>query len=85
MHDQIHANLRGHAIAEGIHVAEFPGGVHVHQREGRLGRIERLSREVQHHRAVLADRIEHHRIRRLGDELAHDVDALRLEALEMRQ
>ena len=55
MHDQIHAHLRGHAIAEGVHVAEFPGGVHVHEREGRLGRMKRLPRKVQHDRAVLAD------------------------------
>ena len=42
-------------------------------------------RQVQHHRAVLADRIEHHRPLALGDHLAHDVDALGLEALEMGQ
>ncbi len=44
-----------------------------------------LRRQVQHHRAVLADRIEHHRTLGLGDDLAQDVDALRLELLEMGQ
>ena len=34
---------------------------------------------------ILADRIEHHRALGLGDHLAHDVDALGLEPLEMRQ
>ena len=42
-------------------------------------------RQVQHHRRILADRIEHHRPRRLGDGLAQDVDALGLEPVEMRQ
>src|SRR3546814_1824520 len=38
---------------------------------------------MQHHRRILAHRIEHHRPLGLGDHLAHDVDALRLELLEM--
>ena len=51
---------------------------------GRAG-IERLQRQVQHHRAVLADRVEHHRPLALGDDLAHDVDALGFEPLQVRQ
>ncbi len=50
---------------------------------GGLRRIERLHRQMQHHRRILADGIEHHRIGELGRHLAHDVDALRLEALEV--
>jgi hypothetical protein len=38
---------------------------------------------VQHHGAVLADRIEHDRPLRLGDRLAQDVDALGLEPVEI--
>ncbi len=40
---------------------------------------------MQHDRAVLADRVEHHELLGLRDRLAHDVDRLRLEALEVRQ
>ena len=39
--------------------------------------------QVQHHRAVLADRIEHHRIFGLGDDLAQNLDALGFEALQV--
>ncbi len=55
------------------------------QREGRRRRIERLARQMQHDRAVLADRIEHHRALGLGDHFAQDVDALGLEALKMSE
>ena len=55
------------------------------QRERRLRRIERLHREMQHDGAVLADRVEHYGTFALGDNLAHDVDALGFEALKMRQ
>ena len=37
------------------------------------------------HRAVLADRVEHHRPLALGDGLAQDVDALGLEPLQVGQ
>ncbi len=55
------------------------------QRERQRPREERLPRQVQHHRAILADRIEHHRPRGFGDRLAQDEDALRLEPVEMGQ
>ena len=82
---QIEPEPRGRLVAERDHLAELPGRVDVQERERRLRRIERLHRQVQHHRAVLADRIEHHRPLALGDDLAHDVDALGLEALKMRE
>src|SRR5690606_23196355 len=62
-----------------------PGRIDMEQRERRRRWVERLARQVQHDRAVLADRIEHHRVVRLGDNLAHDMDALGLEAVEVRQ
>ncbi len=40
---------------------------------------------MQHHRAVLADGIEHHRLLALGDDLAHDVDALGFKPLKVGQ
>ena len=79
MHDQIEAEPPHLGIAKLDHLAELPGGVDMQQRKRRLARIERLQREMQHHREVLADRIEHHRIAELGRDLAHDVDALGLE------
>src|SRR6185437_3782471 len=45
--------------------------------------IERLERHMQHHARVLADRVEHHRIGELGSDLAHDLDRLGLEPLQM--
>ncbi len=55
------------------------------QRERQRAREEGLPGKVQHHRRILADRIEHHRALRLGDGFAQDVDALGLEPVEMRQ
>src|SRR5438270_10324762 len=81
----MHAELARTAVPELVHRAELPGGVHVEQREGRHGRMEGLHREMQHHRAVLAGGIEHHRPLALRDYLAQDVDALGLEPLEMAE
>ena len=75
--------LGGHARAERVHVLELPGRVDVEERERRRRRRERLLGQAQHHRAVLPDRVEHHRVLGLGDDLAHDVDRLGLEPLEM--
>src|SRR3546814_16948589 len=61
----------------------FPGRIHVQQRERRRRGVESLFRKMQHNGAVLADRIEHDRLFRLCDDVAHDVDALRLKALKM--
>ena len=44
--------------------------------------MKRALREVQHHRAVLADGIQHHRILGLRNYLADDVNALGLEPLQ---
>jgi hypothetical protein len=44
-----------------------------------LAGIEGLEREMQHHRGVFSDGIEHHRVAELGRDLAHDVDALGFE------
>ena len=83
VNDQLHAGRVRGTVAQLVHGAEFPGGIDMEQREGRRCREESLLRQVQHHRAVLAHRIEHDGLRRLGHHLAHDVDSLRLEALEM--
>ncbi len=85
MHDQVEAEpLRG-CVAERDHLAEFPGGVDVQQREGRLRRIERLQREVQQNARILADRVHQHRVAKLGRDLAQDRDRLRLQPSQMRR
>ena len=66
-------------VAELDHLAELVGGVDVQQREGNRAGIERLLRQPQQDRRVLADRVEHHRPLELGDHLPHDVDALGFE------
>ncbi len=84
-HQQLHPGVLRRLFAQRIHVLELPRRVDMHQREGRRRGIERLLRQVQHHRAVLADRIEHDRLGRLGRDLTHDMDALGLEPLQVRK
>ncbi len=83
VHDQPRADLGGVPVAELDHLAELVGRVDVQQRKRDRARVERLLREPQQHRRVLADRIEHHRPLELGDHLAHDVNALGLERPEV--
>ena len=79
VHDEIDPEPLRLGVAEGDHLAELPGRVDMQQGKRRLGGVEGLAREMQHHRGVLADRVEHHRMAELGHHLAHDVDALGLE------
>jgi len=82
---QIEVVLAAVPVPELDHLSELPGGVDVQQREGELARVERLAGQVHHHRGVLADRVEHHRVVELGGDLADDVDALGFELLEVAQ
>ena len=72
-------------VAKCVHLTELPHGVHVDQRERRLAGIERLHCQVQHDRAVFTNAVQHRRIVTLGNGLAHDVDGLCLQALQVRQ
>jgi hypothetical protein len=81
--DQLHPDLARRAVAELVHLAEFPAGIDVQHRERRARRIESLASEMQHHRRILARRIKQHRPLALGDHFAHDVEGLRFEKLEM--
>ena len=84
MDDELEAELLGDVlVAELVHVAELPRRVDVHEREGGLGRKEGLLREAHHDGRVLADRVKHDRVFKLGGHLADDVDALGLELTEM--
>lgn len=57
MRDQLHAALAHHAVTKLVHRAELPGRIHLHQRKRRRRRIKRLSRQMQHDRGVLGDRV----------------------------
>jgi hypothetical protein len=81
--EQVHARRAGRLFPERIHVAKLPRRIDMEQRERRRRGMERLARQVQHHRRILADRIEHDRTLRLGHDLAHDMDRFGFEAVEM--
>ena len=83
--DEPRADRLGHLVAELNHFAELVGGVDVEQRKRNRARMERLLRQAQHHRRVLADRIEHDRPLELRHDLAQDVDAFRFERAQMIQ
>jgi hypothetical protein len=55
MHDEVEPKRAHGPVAEGDHVAELPGGVHVQQRERQLRRPEGLAREMQQHGRIFAD------------------------------
>ena len=83
--DEALAELGDAAVAVLDHLGEVVARVDVHDRERELGGTERLLGEAQHHDRVLAAREEQHRPLALGGDLAHDVDRLGLELVEMRQ
>jgi hypothetical protein len=79
---QFHSRRRRRPLAQFVHRLELPSRIDMEQRERRCRREERLLREMQHYCRILADRIQHHRTHRLGDDFAQDVDAFGLETLE---
>ena len=76
--DQVEAQLFRALVAEGDHLPELPGRVHMQQREWRIGGIEGLHRQMQQHGGILADGIEDHRPLAGGRHLAKDMDAFGL-------
>ena len=85
MHDQLGVDVATECVAERDHLAELEGRIDVKQWERQPSRRKGLLRQANHHRRVLADRVEHHRVLTLGDDLAHDVNALGLELLQVAQ
>ena len=81
--DQPRADFLRVAVAELDHLPELVRRVDVQERERNRPRIERLLRQAQQHRRVLADRVQHDRPLELGDDLAHDGDAFRFERAEV--
>ena len=72
-------------LAKVDHLAELPRCVDVHQWKGRFGRVERLLRQAHHYGGVLADGVQHDGSVELGSHLAHDMDALGFQLLEVGQ
>src|ERR1700694_5317484 len=83
MHQEFQAEFRCGGIAELEHFPEIPPRCDLQQRKRRLRGRKRLAREVQHHRAILAHRIEHHGLFTLRDHFAQYVNALGLEPLQI--
>ena len=80
---KIKAVLLHGIVAEGDHIPEFPGGVYMEKRKGRLLRPEGLQGQVQHDGAVFAYGIEHDRLFAFRRDFAQDVDRLRLQLVQM--
>ena len=85
MRDQLDIVFGRDPITEFVDLAKLPRGVDIEERKRKPARRERLARQMQHHRRVLADRIQHDRPLRGRRHLANDVDRLGLERLEMGQ
>ena len=82
-HDQPLAQLGHAAVAELDDLGEVVAGVDVHEREREARRAERLLGQAQQHDRVLAAAEQQHRALELGGDLAHDVDGLGLERLQV--
>ena len=85
INDQIHPGILRRLFAQRIHVAELPRRIDMQQRKRRRRRVKRLLGQMQHRGAVLANRIQHHRVLGIRHNLAHDVNALRLKTLQVSQ
>ena len=76
VHDELQPDRADRFVAEGDHLAEFPGRVDVQQRKWRRRGGEGLEGQMEHDAGVLADGVEHHRTLELGHDFADDVDGL---------
>ena len=85
VHQQVKVHFLNHLRAELVHFLELPAGIHMQHRERQLAGIERLACQMQHHGGILADRIQHHRVLKLGSHFTNDVDALGFQLLEVGQ
>ncbi|CCJ76496.1 hypothetical protein BN135_1560 [Cronobacter muytjensii 530] len=79
MHQQFAAVGFGGTVAEFVHFAKLPAGIHMQQRERQRAGIKRLARQVQHHAGVFADGVHHHRVSEFRSHFTNDMDAFRLQ------
>ncbi|CQR23188.1 Uncharacterised protein [Yersinia enterocolitica] len=85
MHQQLTAKRFSRVVTEFIHFTEFPAGVHMQQWEWQVTGEECLARQMQHHRRVFTDGIEHHRVTEFGGHFTDDMDTLRLQLPQMSE
>lgn len=81
--EEVEPVLARDLVAKRDHLLELPGRIDMEERKGQPSGCKGLHGEVQEHRGILADRIEQHRALTFCDDLAHDVNALGLEAVEV--
>jgi hypothetical protein len=84
MNDQLRADFARIGITKLDHFGELVACIDVQERKRYLAGIEGLLRQPQHHRGVLADRIQHDRTREFGCGFPQDVDAFGLQGFEVR-
>ncbi len=82
-HDQAFAQIGGQLVAAGDHFGKVVLGVDVHQREREPRRPERLLRQAQHDDGILAAGEQQCGIPALSRDLAHDVDGLAFQRIQM--
>ena len=80
---QAGAELRDTAVAVVEHLLEVVAGVHVHEGERDLRGVERLLGDAEHDDRVLAAAEQEARALELCSHLAHDVDRLGLDGIEV--
>ena len=83
--NEIKTIFRGLPVAQFEQVPEIPPARDMKEGKGRGRRIKGLQRDVEHHRRILANRIEEHRTLCLGHNFAHDVDGFGFKPFEMGQ
>ena len=83
--DQAHAAGLRNRVAQIVHRAEFPCRIDVEQGEWRGRGEEGFSREVEHHRRILADAVEQDGRAAFRNDLTEDMDRLRLQPIEMAE
>ena len=81
--DELLAELGDAAVAKLDDLGEVVAGVDVHEREREARRAKGLLGQAQQHDRVLATAEEQDRALELGGHLAHDVDGLGLQDLEV--
>ncbi len=74
VHKQIEVVALGDVIAKLDHLSEFPSGVYVQNFERDAPGVKCLASQVQKHRRVFANRVEHHRVFECGCGLAKNLD-----------
>ena len=82
-HDQALTQFSRTLVAEGNDFRVVVAGVDVYQRERKLARAESLLGHAQHADRILAAGEEQGRVRALTGHLAHDVDGLGFEPVEV--